>query len=293
MTLDQLRIFVAVAERQHLTQAAAALALTPSAVSSSIKALEERYGIPLFHRVGRRIELSHEGRAFLSEARRALAYVGAAETALAELGDLQRGSLAIHASQTIASYWLPPLLVRFRQAYPLLGLSTAVGNTESVAQAVLSGAADIGLVEGMVDEPALTLEPIGADQLVIVVAAHHPWVRRQPQAPADLLDAEWIVREPGSGTRSAFETGLQAAGIAASALRVALELPSNEAVLGAVMAGPYASALSELVVAPYLQAGLLARIGFPLPIRRFCLVRHPERHRSRAAAAFEAMMHQH
>ena len=65
MTLDQLRIFVEVAERQHLTQAAAALALTPSAVSSSIKALEERYGTALFDRVGRRIETNEAGRIFL------------------------------------------------------------------------------------------------------------------------------------------------------------------------------------------------------------------------------------
>jgi DNA-binding transcriptional LysR family regulator len=143
MTLDQLRIFVAVAERQHLTQAAAGLALTPSAVSSAIKALEERYETPLFHRVGRRIELSDAGRIFLQEARRALASARAAEATLAELGALRRGTLTIHASQTISSYWLPPLLVRFRLAHPGIELELVINNTQHVAEAVLQGSADV------------------------------------------------------------------------------------------------------------------------------------------------------
>lgn len=85
MTLDQLRIFVEVAQRQHLTQAAAALSLSPSAVSSSIKALEKHYGTALFHRIGRRIELSDAGRIFLVGAQRTLASVRAAEDMLSEL----------------------------------------------------------------------------------------------------------------------------------------------------------------------------------------------------------------
>jgi len=293
MTLDQLRIFVEVAERQHLTQAAAALALTPSAVSSSIKALEERYGTALFDRVGRRIETNEAGRIFLAEARRTLASARAAELTLAELGSLQRGSLAIHASQTIASYWLPALLVRFRQAYPAIDLRLEVDNTENVAQAVLQGMADLGFVEGAIDEPALAREVVGNDRMVVVVAPGHPWARGQPLEAADLLGAQWILREAGSGTRSAFEAALDAAGIQAGALRVDIGLPSNEAVRSAVMAGPYATAVSELVVASHLQAGLLAQASFDLPARSFSMLRHPERHRSRAAAAFEELVRAH
>src|SRR5471032_2166488 len=127
MTLEQLRIFVEVAQREHLTQAASALALTPSAVSASIRVLEERYGTPLFNRVGRRIELSEAGRLFLREARITLASARTAERTLSELGGLQRGTLQIQASQTIASYWLPPLLVQFRQRYPQIELSLTAG----------------------------------------------------------------------------------------------------------------------------------------------------------------------
>jgi DNA-binding transcriptional LysR family regulator len=290
MTLEQLRIFVEVAERQHLTQAAAALFLTPSAVSSSIKALEERYGTPLFDRVGRRIETNDAGRMFLVEARRTLASARATELALAEMGSLQRGSLAIHASQTIASYWLPPLLVRFRQAFPAIELELAMDNTENVAEAVMQGRADLGFVEGGVDEGRLALTPVGEDRLVIVVGPKHPWADGRPLGKDDMLGAHWIMREAGSGTRSAFEAALAALGVPPEALVVALALPSNEAVRSAVMAGAFAGALSELVVAPHLQAGLLAQANLALPVRSFTMLRHAERHQSRAASAFAALV---
>ncbi|GAA5231039.1 hypothetical protein GCM10025794_25990 [Massilia kyonggiensis] len=134
MTLDQLRIFVAVAERQHLTQAADVLALTPSAVSASLRALEERYGTQLFDRVGRRIEVNAAARIFLDEARATLARAAGAERVLVELAGLARGALALQASQTIASYWLPPLLVRFRETHPQIDVRLDVGNTQSVAK---------------------------------------------------------------------------------------------------------------------------------------------------------------
>src|ERR1700733_4140401 len=118
MTRDQLRIFIAVAEREPLTRAAEALNLTPSAVSAAIHALETRYGVHLFHRIGRRIELSQTGRLFLVEAKATQRSARLAELALTELGGLQRGTLTIQASQTIASYWLPPFLVGFGAAHP-------------------------------------------------------------------------------------------------------------------------------------------------------------------------------
>ena len=92
MTLDQLRIFVAVAERQHVTRAAEALNLAQSAVSAAVSTLEGRHGTKLFHRVGRGIALTQAGTLFLGEARAVLARAAAAELALAELGGLTRGS---------------------------------------------------------------------------------------------------------------------------------------------------------------------------------------------------------
>jgi DNA-binding transcriptional LysR family regulator len=290
MTLDQLRIFVAVAERQHLTQAADILALTPSAVSASIRALEERYGTLLFDRVGRRIEVNAAGRIFLDEARATLARAAGAERVLVELAGLARGALALQASQTIASYWLPPLLVRFRATHPQIDVRLDVGNTQSVADAVRVGQADLGLVEGGVDDAALVVDSVGQDRMAIVVAPGHPWTRKRRLAAADLQAARWIMREPGSGTRSALEEMLVEQGADLDALQVVLTLPSNEAVRAAVMSGSDVAGLSELVAAPYIAAGLLAKVGADLPPRDFFLLRHRERYRSRASQAFEQLV---
>src|SRR5215831_21292372 len=204
MTLEQLRIFVAVAERQHMTRAAEALNLTQQAVSAAVVALENAHSVALFHRLGRRIELTEAGKVFLEEARSVLARAAAAELALSELGGLKRGTLAVQASQTIASYWLPRRLVAFHQVYPGIALHIGIGNSVQVAKAVSDGAAELGFVEGALDEPALSCERFGEDRLVLVVAAAHPWAVRDRVEVRELTDSDWVLREVGSGTRSAF-----------------------------------------------------------------------------------------
>lgn len=285
LTLEQLRVFVAVAERQHMTRAAEALNLAQSAASAAISALEQRHGAKLFHRVGRGIALTEAGTVFLPEARAVLARAEAAELVLSELGGLKRGTLSVQASQTIASYWLPRHLVAFRRAHPGVEISLGIGNTAQVAAAVHDGAAELGFVEGAVEDPTLGLVPVARDQLVIVVAPDHPWAASRQVEARMLPDIEWVLREPGSGTRSVFEAAWDAFGLSPRALRVALELPSNEAVRGAVEAGMGATALSASVAAPSLEAGLLTRIEFSLPDRPFNVISRGDRYRSRAAEA--------
>ena len=284
MTLEQLRIFAAVAEREHLTQAAEALHLTPSAVSSAIRVLEERYGIALFHRTGRRIELTEAGLAFLPEAKATLARATSADLFLTEIGGLKRGTLAIAASQTVVGYWLPPLLLRFHEAYPAIDIRIVGGNTEQAAEAVLEGRAELGIIEGEVDHPALSQRIVARDRVLVVAPAGHAFAGR-PVTPDELTQARWVLREPGSGTRSALTSALDE-----TALDIALSLPSNEAVRSAVLAGNTLTAVSEYVVRDDLATGRLAPVAFDLPERAFRLLRHKERYRSKAALAFEKLL---
>jgi len=290
MTLEQLRTFVAVAERQHVTQAARALNLAQSAVSHAITALEARHDTKLFDRVGRGIELTEAGRIFLAEARAVLARAEAAELALSELGSLKRGTLSVQASQTIASYWLPRHLVAFRRTYPQIQIRLAIGNTAQVVAAVASGAVELGFVEGAVENEHFASTAVARDQLIVVVGPEHPWVSHARLAPGDLTESDWVLREPGSGTRSAFEDALARLGIEPGALRIQLELPSNEAVRAAVEAGLGATAISASVAAPSIEAGLLHQAAFQLPEREFHVLRHRERYRSRAADALLALV---
>jgi DNA-binding transcriptional LysR family regulator len=285
MTLEQLHIFVAVAERQHVTEAARALNLAQSAASHAIAALEARHDTKLFDRVGRRIELTEAGQVFLGEARAVLARAEAAELVLSELGSLKRGTLSIQASHTIAGYWLPRHLVVFRKAYPQIQIRLAIGNTAQVAAAVQGGMAELGFVEGAVENEYFVSAPV-----VVVVGHEHPWVGRTRLAPRDLMESEWVLREAGSGTRSVFENALVRLGVNPGALRIQLELPSNEAVRAAVEAGLGATAISASVAAPSIEAELLHQVTFRLPEREFHVLRHRERYQSRAAEALLAVM---
>ena len=292
MTLEQLRIFVAVAERLHVTEAARALNLAQSAASSAIAALEARHGAQLFDRVGRRIELTAAGRLFLPEARAVLAAAEAAERVLSEIGGLARGSLSVRASQTIGSYWLPRHLVAFRRAHPLIDMRLSIGNTAQVAESVEQGKVELGFVEGATENAHLDILPVALDQLTLIVGAEHPWAARTTLAAEDLLAGEWVLREEGSGTRSAFEAALRGLGVDPARLHIVMEMPSNEAVRAAVEAGIGASALSASVAAPSLEAGLVHELPLRLPDRAFYALSHRERRRSRAAEALLAIIAQ-
>jgi DNA-binding transcriptional LysR family regulator len=288
MTLEQLRIFAAVADRQHVTQASRELHLTQSATSAAIAALEGRYGVKLFDRVGRGIVLTHTGRAFLVEARAVLARAHAAEQVLRDLAGLKMGKLVIAVSQTIANYWLPSRLQAFHAAYPAIDVDVRIANTERVAADVHESQADIGLIEGDIDDSALSVRRIDGDSLVMVVGQNHPFARLR-RLPADWITrTPWILREPGSGTRAMFELALKKRGLRVADLTVQLELASNEAIQNAVESGLCATAISDMVVEKSLAAKALVQLEGEIAKRSFYLLRHKERHVSKAEAAFLA-----
>lgn len=286
MTLEQLRIFVAVAECEHMTQGSQALNLTQSATSAAIATLEARHAMRLFDRVGRRIALTDAGRLFLVEARAVLARAGMAESVLADLAGLKRGSLAIAASQTVANYWLPAIIHRYQTLYPGIAVTLSIGNTQSVASSIHGGTADVGFVEGRIDDPALAVAPVGFDDMVLVVGNQHAWSRLGSVSPDQLAKTRWVLREPGSGTRSLLEEALAKFGLAIRDLDVAMELPSNEAVRSAVEAGAGASVISKLVAQASIRSGALIEVAIPLPKRGFFALRHKERYRTKAQDTF-------
>jgi DNA-binding transcriptional LysR family regulator len=285
MTLEQLRIFLEVAERQHVTRAAEVLNLTQSSVSAAISALEARHAVRLFNRVGRGIELTEAGRLFLPEARNVLDQAAVAARLLVDLSGTASGSLRIHASQTVASYWLPQRLMRYHAQFSQVDLNLTVGNTQSAAQAVLAGRAELAVVEGDVGFDALTVTRVGEDQLVLVVGGRHAWADGQALSAADCLETSWIQREPGSGTRAAFEAEIRRLGLQPDDLQVVLDLPSNEAVIAAVEAGESAAVLSSRAVEAHVAQGRLRVANLPMPNRPFFLLRHCERHVTRAMRA--------
>lgn len=297
MTLEQLRIFLAAAERQNMTRAAEALHVTQPAVSAAIAALEARHGLPLFHRIGRNIELTEAGKVLRDEAQAILRRVQDAEASLADMLGLRRGRLRLAASQTVGNYWLPPLMARFRRAFANIDLNLAIGNTEQVAAAIKDGTAELGIVEAPVAGDLFTERLLPGDRLVLVAAATDAGLRLSrllsPLSSADeklLGGADWVWRETGSGTRQLMETMLTTLGLDPATLPRSLELPSNEAVRLAVEAGAGFTIISELAVAASIQEGRLLSWDLPNATRHFRLLHHRSYRPSQVAVAFGSLI---
>ncbi|WP_158970593.1 LysR family transcriptional regulator [Chachezhania sediminis] len=290
MTLDQLRIFLTVARLQHVTGAARLLNRTQSAVSAAIAALERRHDVVLFNRIGREIELTEDGRRFVPAARAVVEEADRAEALLADFAGTPAGPLRIVASQTVATYWLPARILAFRQAHPAVDPELVTLNTASAVDRVVGGQAEVGVIEGVVDgmigAQVLDSHVVGGDRLAVIVAPSHPWADGHPLTAADLARAQWVMREPGSGTRAAFEVALAGHGADPAMLKDALILPSNEACLAALAPGRAATVVSILSADAHIASGRLCVAGFPLPDRSFSAIAHAGRHPSRAARAF-------
>jgi DNA-binding transcriptional LysR family regulator len=159
-------------------------------------------------------------------------------------------------------------LVDFHQAYPGVALVVSLGNSSEVVKAVIRGDIELGFVEGPEEEfqdPRLAIELIARDDLVMVVSANYPWASREKLTADDLTAGKWVLREQGSGTRPP-SSRLDALGVPYGNLNIAIELPSNEAVLAAVLAGVSATILSARVCADAMKAGTLKRL--PVSMRR-------------------------
>ena len=290
MTPEQLRIFVAVAERGHVTRAAELLGMSQSAASAAIKALEQGSGVLLFNRVGRAIELSPAGRRFLPEAKAVLERIALARNVLENASQTIAGSVAIAASQTIASYWLPRRLAAFQEEHPAVRLDVSIGNTRQVENKVLDGTADLGLVEGRTESDLLRRVRVDVDRLMLVVAKTHPDVAELSPGQPDIAGLRWIVRESGSGTREVLQDLARRMSIPFDSLSIFLVLPSNEAIVQAVGAGAGATIISELVVGRALAEGWLRHVPLALPERDFAAISHRDRQPTLSQTALKSFL---
>ncbi|NMF65384.1 LysR family transcriptional regulator [Brasilonema octagenarum] len=301
MTLEQLRIFLAVAELMHFTRAAETLYITQPAVSAAIQSLEAEYGVRLFHRIGRHIEITDAGKLLQMEAQKVLEQVSLTERGLKELNNLQRGELKLGSSLTIGNYWLPGKISQFKRQYPGIHIDCTLGNAEEICEGTATGLFDFALVTGDV-KPSLKnyleQEVVGSDRLQIVVGTSHPWFKRTEICPAELLATTWVMREPGSGAQQMFEQALQNWGIELTQLDIVLVLSSSEMVKAVVESGVGAAAIPELMVTKEIQLSTLhavrvvdrnsaTELDIVQPVWK---LKHKQRFQTRVAIAFEEIL---
>ncbi|MEW1955431.1 LysR family transcriptional regulator [Terrabacter sp. NPDC080008] len=263
LELDTLRLLTALVEAGSLTAAARLQGISQPAASARIREFEARWQLSVVRRSSRGATLTTDGQAVVAWARDVLGSVDTMRASMEALSQSRSANLHIAASLTLAEHLVPRWLGELHATRPATRPVLQVVNSESVADAVRSGAAEIGFVESTSLPAGLASRTVGRDRLVVVVARTHPWARRRIELDqAELTAARWVLREPGSGTRSTFEAAL------GDQPQVALEATSTTALLGAVMAGVGPAVVSELSIRGELETGRLVSVPHRLDLRR-------------------------
>jgi DNA-binding transcriptional LysR family regulator len=288
MDLRRLEIFAKVAELGSFSRAAEALFLTQPTISEHVRALEDELGVQLLDRLGRGATPTRAGQLLLGYARRMLTLSREAHQALERFQGRMSGELVVGGSTIPGEYVLPALVGQFKAKYPDISISLLIGSTRQVSDWLDEGRVEVGVVGARPAARTLAARELMADELVVVVAATHPWARRGTITLADLQTEPMVVRERGSGSRDAVEHALHEAGIAPATLRVVGEMGSTQAVKQAVRAGVGIALISRRAVEDECRAGLLAcvKVKDLRVARAFYLVTHRDRTRSPLAEAF-------
>jgi DNA-binding transcriptional LysR family regulator len=285
--LRQLRTFQAVAARQSVTHAATALGYAQSSVTAQIQALEEDVGVPLFDRIGRRVELTKAGKVMVSYADRILAL---ADEARAVVGNDRKpsGALTIGAPETLLTHRLPAVISKFQKRYPQVQISViAIENCEVHAgQLKLSSSIDIAfMLDQQFMSGSLVVECLSAEDVLVLVSPGHR-LASVNRLNADMLkDEQVLLTERSCGYRVLFERAVSEAG---AALSRTLALPSIEAIKRCAAAGMGVAVLPRIAVDRELGQHQLVPLSWPRDTLRVYsqMIRHSEKWQSSAQVAF-------
>ena len=254
-TLEQLRSFLAVAETEHISRAAASLFLTQGAVTQQLRHLEQALGLRLMERHGRGVRLTDAGRSLAVSCRAALRAIDVLEETAQAVKLLEAGSLHIGASPTCASYYLPSRLAGFAQRYPAVELSVTVEPSASINAQVLAGAIDCGVIEGR-PLPNLVAAVLAYDELILVVHRDHPLARLRRVTSAHLARYRYLGRGPTWSTEQNVRDMIGEAYDRSETMN----LGHPEYVRAAALAGLGYAALPLLAVETELTSGILVRL---------------------------------
>ncbi len=282
-SLRQLEVFLAVARFESVSRAAEELAMSQSAVSGALAEIERQFDIQLFDRTGKRLRLSSLGQSIRPAAEALHEQAQELEEALSN----QRGTglLRVGATLTIGNYLAVPLMARFMGEHPGARVSLEVANTSEIVRRVENFEIDVGLIEGELAHPDLETTRWRQDELTVFCAKDHPFAKKKALRDEDLRKAAWIVREPGSGTRQAFEHAMH--GLLPE-LNITLELQHTEAIKSAVEASLGVGCVSHIALEEAFRHGDLVRCHVPSRDfrRQFYFVVHKQKHRSVALSSW-------
>lgn len=270
LTLQQLRLFESVYRNSGYTRAAEELHLTQPAVSIQIKRLENQVGLPLFEQVGKKIFPSMAGKAVYEASLDILNRVSSLKNSIEEIKGVVKGSLQMSVVST-AKYFMPHLLGKFLKDYPEVEPRLKFTNRARVVERLMSNKDDFVVMGQIPSGERLESYPFLENIIVAVAPPDHPLANRKKISLKRLIKERFLQREPGSGTRMAFNKMLEQKGLQ---LEPYMELGSSEAIKQGVMAGLGLAVLSLHSLCLERDAGkltVLDVVDFPLKRRWYAV----------------------
>jgi aminoethylphosphonate catabolism LysR family transcriptional regulator len=285
IVFTHLRSFHAVAENRGFTAAANALHISQPTVTTQVKELEDRYGVELLVRRGRRVELTETGAALFDISRRIMSLQDEAEELLLSSGRLTTGQLRVAA---VGPFHATEMVARFLAKYPSIKVSMLLGNSDQTLQRILELESDIAILAHVVDDPRIYSVPFSTHEVVVFVNSDHAWHGRESITMAELADQPLILRETGSTTRRAFEQAAEKAGVPIKPL---LEIGSREGVWKAVERGLGIGVVAdfEFVAHPRLETIRIADATIQTEYRLACL--QERQHSPKIEAFMTSVLH--
>ena len=275
LTLRQMQIFLNVVKSGHLTNVAKDMNLSQSAISMSIKELENILGRPVFDRINKKLVLNEVGRAFYQEI----------DPIFKKLSDIEyefknsenKGMIRVGASTTIVDYLMPSIICSYMSSYPDVKITLKEGNTKEITQMVQEGLIDVAFVEGIVNGSDIIQEKIGVDELIVVTADK---TLAEEQYIDALAEKRWILREEGSGTREVFLNYIKNK---VDNLNIFFELGHTESIKSILMNRECLTCISKISVENELREGKLHRVkvkNFECK-RDFLMIYHKDKYHSK------------
>jgi DNA-binding transcriptional LysR family regulator len=269
INIAEIRVFVTAAEEGNFSRAAERLQLSQSAVSQNIQSIEKAYGVELFVRRGRTVELSEAGQTILPLARKVLNSARFLEDSIQHVNSQVGGELLIGCSTSAGKYVFPTLLASFQQLYSSVRPRVKVMPREDLIERLLNETLPIGVSSRKISHRSIESIPLFDDQLILIVPSDHPWARVDKILPSDILNQPLIVREESSGTRETVIDGLKGSGITEDMLNISMELGNAEAIEMAVECGVGIAFVSEMIAARGLALGRVKKVDIKgLQLRR-------------------------
>lgn len=257
-----LQTFREVAKWQSFTRAAEILGYAQSSVTTQIQNLEAEFGVTLFERWGRKIRLTHAGEVLLRYSEQLLALLDEAKANLSEQAQLA-GTLSIGTVESLAAFYLPPYLQKFRMEQPRMRVLLHPGICHDLRQGVKEGTYDFAFVlDWLQDHPDLTNINLGEEKLVVIAAPNHPLSNKSDVQASDFSGANWIFTEAGCSYRSIMEAVLRDA---EATIESSLEFGSLEAIKQCVAYDLGIALVPYIAVAEEAKKGTLVILPFSHP----------------------------